>query len=139
MSMFEAKIPREKLAAVEREIERRIEAKKKKFGDVQATEKEAIGDLLDYGRAAVDDISHDHYIARKFVKMFPERDVAAGEAMPSLPVRFYHKVVRRLLRQQIVFNESVLGFLEETEQRVSELERRLKDLEAGSSRSGRSS
>jgi hypothetical protein len=138
MSRFEARIPGEKLAALEREIETRIEAKKKKFGDVQAAEKKAIGDLLDYGRAAVDDVSYDLYIARKFVKMFPEPDVAAGEPQPSFLVKFYQKVVRRLFRQQIVFNESVLGVLEETEQRLSELEKKLEELTARSSKSDQS-
>lgn len=138
MSWFEADIPKEKQAALEQEIERRIEAKKKKSGDVRAAEKQAIGDLLEYGRAALDDISYDHYNARKFVKMFPEPDVAAGEKGPCLFVRLYQKVVRRLLRQQIVYNESVLGVLEETERRLSELEKKLEGQTPESSESDES-
>ncbi len=128
MGWFEADISEEKQAALEQEIERRIQARKEKSGDVQAAEKQAIGGLLEYGRGAHDDISYDHYNARKFVKMFPEPDVAAGEKGPCLVVRLYQKVVRRLLRQQIVYNESVLGVLEETERRLSELEKKLERL-----------
>ena len=133
MAKFKADIPEEELVALEREIENRIEAKKRRLGDVQAEEKKAIGDLLDYSHAALADISYDLYNARKFVKIFPEPDVAAGEATPGLLVRMYHKVVRRLLRQQIVFNQSVLGVLEENEQRLSELERKVKELRGSSS------
>jgi hypothetical protein len=133
MSWFEADIPEQKRLALEQDIERRLEAKKDKFGDLQAAEREAIGGLLDYNRAAPDDISYDHYNARKFVKMFPEPDVGAGERAPCLLVRLYQKVVRRLLRQQIVFNQSVLGVLEETEQRLSEVEKKLEELTARSS------
>jgi hypothetical protein len=132
MSTFEADVPKEKLAALEQEIENRIQARKKEFGDVESAEKEAIGNLLDYGRAAVDDVSYDLFNARKFVKIFPEPDAAAGERMPCLFVRLYRKVVRRLLRQQIVFNQSVLGVLEENEQRLSDLERKAKELAADS-------
>jgi hypothetical protein len=134
MMRFEANIPDEKRLGLEQEIERRVKDKEKRFGDVQAAEKEAIGDLLNYGRAALDDISYDHYNARKFVKMFPEPDVAAGQKGPCLVIRLYQKVVRRLLRQQIVYNESVLGVLEETERRVCELEKKLEELNAESSK-----
>jgi len=127
MSIFKADLPEEELDELERKIETRIETRRIKEGDVQAAEKQAIGNLLDYGRAAVDDISYDLYNARRFVKIFPEPDAAAGEKVPGLPVRFYHKVVRRLLRQQIVFNQSVLGVLEENERRLSELEKKLKE------------
>ncbi len=127
MSIFKADLPEEELDELERKIETRIETRRIKEGDVQAAEKQAIGNLLDYGRPAVDDISYDLYNARRFVKIFPEPDVVAGEKVPGLPVRFYHKVVRRLLRQQIVFNQSVLGVLEENERRLSDLEKKLKE------------
>jgi hypothetical protein len=130
---FKANIPEERLAELEREIDRRIEERKGELGDVESAETEAIGNLLDYGRPAAggcgsENISYDHYNARKFVKIFPEPDVAAGERSPNVVVRFYHKVVRRLLRQQIVFNQSVLGVLDEQEKRLAELERKLEDL-----------
>jgi len=127
MTMFKADIPEEKLAALAKEIEKRVQARKSELGDVRAAENKAIGNLLDYGRAAIDDVCYDLYNARKFVKIFPEPDVAAGERMPPLLVRLYRKVARRLLRQQIVFNQSVLGVLEENEQRLSELERKVEE------------
>jgi len=127
MTRFKADISEDRLAGLEREIEKRIRARKGKLGDLEAAEKEAIGELLDYGRVAIDDISYDLFNARKFVKIFPEADVAAGERMPGLLVRLYRKVVRRLLRQQIVFNQSVLGVLEENEERLSELEKIVKE------------
>jgi len=138
MSRFRADIPEDKLATLEREIDKRIEERKKQLGDVKAAEKEAIGGLLDYGRTGVDDISYDLYNARKFVKIFPEPDVAAGERPPGLLARLYHKVVRRLLRQQIVFNQSVLGVLEEQEQRLSQLEKRVRERAGRSSGNGKS-
>lgn len=130
MNWFSAQISQEKLAAIAREIDERIRAREKEFGDVQAAERQAIGDLLDYRRASVEDISYDHYLARKFVKMFPEPDAAAREPAPLLPVRLYQKVVRRLLRQQLVFNQSILGFLEETAERLSQLEKKLGELKS---------
>jgi hypothetical protein len=132
MDWFSAQISQEKLAAIAREIDERIRAREKKLGDVQAAERQAIGDLLNYSRASVEDISYDRYLARKFVKMFPEPDAAAGEPPPRLPVRLYQKVVRRLLRQQLVFNQSILGFLEETAERLSQLEKRLDELKSSS-------
>ncbi len=137
MSRFKASVPEEKLVALEREIESRIQDRRSKLGDVQAAEMEAIAGLLDYGRAAVDNISYDLYNARKFVKIFPEPDVSAGEQPRGLLVRLYHKVVRRLLRQQIVFNQSVLGVLEENEQRLARLEEKLNELETVSTGNGR--
>ena len=132
MNWFSAQMSREKLAAIAREIDERIRAREKELGDVQAAERQAIGDLLDYRRAFVEDISYDRYLARKFVKMFPEPDAAAGEPPPRLPVRLYQKVVRRLLRQQLVFNQSILGFLEETAERLSQLEKKLGELKSSS-------
>ena len=128
MNWFSAQISQERLAAIAREIDERIRAREKQLGDVQAAERQAIGDLLDYRRAFIEDISYNHYLARKFVKMFPEPDAAAGEPPPRLPVRLYQKVIRRLLRQQLVFNQSMLGFLEETTERLSQLEKKLKEL-----------
>jgi len=132
MGIFKADIPEKKLAEIQREIEQRIENRKAKLGDVRSAEKEAIGDLLDYGRAPVDKISYELYLARKFVKIFPEADAAAGERGPGLLMRLLRKVMRRVLRQQIVFNQSVLGVLEENEQRLTRLEKKLteKDSEA---------
>lgn len=130
--IFKADVPEGKLAGLEKEIERRVETRKSKLGDVQAAESQAIGNLLEYGRAPIDDICYELYNARRFVKIFPEPDVAAGERMPGLLVRLFQKLVRRVLRQQIVFNESVLGVLEENEQRLSRLEEGLRRLEADS-------
>jgi hypothetical protein len=130
MKWFSAQISQEKLASISREVDERIRAREKELGDVQAAERRAIGDLLDYSRASVEDISYDHYLARKFVKMFPEPDAAAGEPPPRLPVRLYQKVVRRLMRQQLVLNQSILGFLEETAERLSQLEKKLDELKS---------
>lgn len=125
MDWFSAQISQEKLSAIARAIDERIRARERELGDLTAAERQAIGEVLNYSRASIENISCDHYLARKFVKMFPESDAAAGEPPPSLPVRFYQKVVRRLLRQQLVFNQSILGFLEETADRLSRLEKKL--------------
>jgi hypothetical protein len=134
MVKFKADMSDEKQAALESEIEKRLEKRKAELGDVREAERKAIGSLLDYGRAGIDDVSYDLFNARKYVKMFPEADVAAGEATPCLPVRLYQKVVRRLLRQQVVFNESVLGVLEDHEERLSKLESEAKQPATDSSK-----
>ena len=117
MGWFEADIDPQRKAALEAAIDKRCAAS----DDAVVEERRRVGDLLDYGKRDVEQISYDLYNARKFVRMFPDEAEGAGGLFGWLK-RFYQRVVRRLLRQQIVFNEAVLGVLEDLEARVKKLE-----------------
>ena len=121
MGLFEAGIDPKRKAAIEATIAKRVAERHAADSDPAVEERRRTGDLLDYGRSEYDEITYDLYNARKFVRMFP--DEAEGARGPFGWIkRFYQRVVRRLLRQQIVQNEAVLGVLEDLEERVKRLE-----------------
>jgi hypothetical protein len=121
VSLFEADINAQRKAEIEATMARRAAERRAGGNDPTTEERERIGDLLEYGRRQFEDITYDLYNARKFVRLFP--DEAEGKpGFGGAVKRFYQRVVRRVLRQQIVFNEAVLGVLEDLEARVKKLE-----------------
>ena len=122
MSLFDADIDAQRKAQLEAAIAERMAKKRADGADPAAEERARIGDLLDYGRSEFEDISYDLYNARKFVRMFPDEADASRGGFGWLR-RLYQRIVRRVLRQQIVFNEAVLGVLEDLEERVKALEK----------------
>jgi len=121
MALFEADIDAKRKAEIEAVIAERMAARREHGEDPAAEAQRRIGDLLDYGRTEVEQISYDLYNARKFVRMFPDEAEGTGGLRGGIK-RFYQRVVRRLLRQQIVYNEAVLGALEDLEERVKKIE-----------------
>jgi len=121
MSFFDADIGARRKAELEATIAERMAERRADGGDPSAEERRRIGDLLDYGRTTFEQITYDLYNARKFVRMFPDEAEASGGPIGWIK-RFYQRVVRRVLRQQIVYNEAVLGVLEDLDARVKKLE-----------------
>lgn len=121
MGWFEVNIDAQRKAALEAAVEKRLAERRARGNDPVDDERRRIGDLLDYGRRGFEEITYDLYNARKFVRMFPDEAEGAGGLFGWVK-RFYRRVVRRLLRQQIVFNEAVLGVLEDLEERVKKAE-----------------
>ena len=121
MTLFDADIGAQRKAQIEATIAARIKERRAGGRDPASDEERLIGDLLDYGRNEYETITYDLYNARRFVRMFPD-EAESGRGVFGWIKRFYQRVVRRLLRQQIVFNEAVLGVLEDLEARVKKLE-----------------
>ncbi len=121
MSLFNADIDRQRKAELEAAIAKRVSERRANGADPATEERRKIGELLDYNRREFEEITYDLYNARKFVRMFPYEAEGHGGLFGWLK-RFYRRVVRRLLRQQIVFNEAVLGVLEDLDERVKKLE-----------------
>jgi hypothetical protein len=119
VSLFDADIDSEHKAKLEAATTKRAET----GADATAEEQRRIGDLLDCNRRAFEDITYDLYNARRFVRMFPD-EAEAGRGPFGWVKRLYQRIVRRVLRQQIVFNEAVLGVLEDLDERMKRLERR---------------
>jgi len=122
MSLFDADIDARRKAEIEAAIAERMAKRRADGADPAAEERARIGDLLDYGQSRFEDISYDLYNAKRFVRMFPDEADASRGAFGWLR-RLYQRIVRRVLRQQIVFNEAVLGVLEDLEERVKALEK----------------
>jgi len=120
---FEIAMAPEKLEELRARIERAVAEIEQKYGDVTGEERKKIGSLLDYGKTPVDDICYDHYKARLHKLMFPEVDSHTG--IKAAIYRLYKRVVRRLLRQQLVFNQSVVGTLDDMHERLSRIEEKL--------------
>jgi len=122
MSFFDVSIDPKDKAELEATITKRLAERRRGSNDPAAEERRRIGDLLDYGQRAFENISYDLYNARKFVRMFPD-EADASRGPWGWVKRLYQRVVRRVLRQQIVFNEATLGVLEELHERLNALER----------------
>ena len=121
MSFFDADIDAQRRAELEAAMAKRASERHAGGSDPTTEERRRIGDLLDYNRREFEDITYDLYNARKFVRMFPDEAEGAGGPFGWMK-RLYQRVVRRLLRQQIVFNEAILGVLEDLDERVKQLE-----------------
>ena len=120
---FKIAVGPEKLDQLRQRIEKAVEEIEQKFGDVTDQERKKIGSLLAYAKTPVDDICYDHYKARVHRLMFPEHIEHPG--IKGVIYRFYKRVVRRLLRQQLVFNQSVVGTLDDMHERLSRIEKKL--------------
>jgi hypothetical protein len=121
VGFFEADISGQRKSELEAAIAKRASEGSANGADPTSEERRRIGDLLEYNRREFEDITYDLYNARKFVRMFPDEAEGHGGVFGWVK-RFYRRVVRRLLRQQIVFNEAVLGVLEDLDERVKKLE-----------------
>jgi hypothetical protein len=121
MPLFDADIDAQRKAEIEATIGERMAARRARGDDAAGEERRRLGDLLDYGRTEFEQITYDLYNARKFVRMFPDEAEGTGGLFGGIK-RLYRRVVRRLLRQQIVFNEAVLGVLEDLDERLKKLE-----------------
>ncbi len=124
MRSFRIAVSEEKLREIEQKIHDGIAERRTKFGDVQKIEKEAIGDLLNYGSVGVEEISYDLYNARKFEKIFPEESYYST-AKANFLKRLYRKIVRKIFRGQIIFNQSVVGVLNDFEARLADIEKKI--------------
>lgn len=120
---FKISVDSSKLEELHQRIEHVVAEIERKYGDVTEEERRKIGNVLNYGKVPVDDICYDHYKARLHRLMFPDEDPVGG--IKDFARRFYRKVVRRLLRQQLVFNQSVVGTLDDMHQRLSAIEKKL--------------
>ena len=112
-----------KLENIRQRIDRAVLEVEKKHGNVVEEERRKTGSLLDYCKVPVDDICYDHYKARQHRLMFPDDDPAPG--LMGFARRLYRKVVRRLLRQQLVFKQSVVATLDDMHQRLRAIEKKL--------------
>ena len=107
-------------AGIEQTVARITDA----HGDVCAEERQRVGNLLRYNETPVDDICYDHYKARLHRLMFPDDDDMV-KGIRGFIRRYYRKVIRRLLRQQLVFNQSVVGTLDDMNERLRILEQKI--------------
>lgn len=121
MSFFDADIDDQRKAKLDAAIAAGASERRAAGADSTTEEEGRIGDLLEYNHREFENITYDLYNARKFVRMFPDESEGRGGLFGWLK-RFYQRVVRRLLRQQVVFNEAVLGVLEDLDERVKKLE-----------------
>ncbi len=121
---FKVAVDDSKLEQLHKRIEQAADEIERKYGDVVEQERQKTGKLLNYGETPIDDISYDHWKAQQHRFMFPEGDDPGG-GIKGLVRRFYRKVVRRLLRQQLVFNQSVVGTLDDMHQRLRTIEKKL--------------
>ena len=88
--------------------------------------------MLDYSHVEMEDLPYELFMARQFVKMFPDEKFGPPKRFAGLR-RFFQRAMRRVLRQQIVFNEFSLGAVEELNRRLVELERKVESLQPGAS------
>jgi hypothetical protein len=128
MSIFKLDINADELKRLEGEIEKRMLSRKSTHSNYIQKEDALAASVLDYVNAEVDDLPYELFRAREYVKIFPEDDPFSMQKTSKLG-RFYRRVVRRLLRKQIVFNEFMLSASEETWKKLKNLEDRISALE----------
>jgi len=128
MSIFKLEINPDEMKHIGDEIENRVRSRQHEHGNFVKKENELAASTLNYAGSEVEELSYELFRAREYVKIFPEDD-------PFSPVRtsgvrkFYHRVVRRLLRRQIVFNEFMLSASEEIWRKLKNLEDRISAIE----------
>ena len=127
MGIFKINVKSEELKRLEQQIEDRVKERTKQHGDYVQKENELAAPVVNYSDIEMEDISYELFRAREYVKMFPEEDFFAPKRSSGLR-RFYQRVVRRLLRQQIVFNQFMLGAVEDLNNRIVKIEQKLKSL-----------
>ena len=128
MGIFSANIETSKLNRLEELIESRISERMKKHGGYIADERNLVSGLTDYSGKEMEEVSYELFRAREYVRIFSEEDFFTTKRFSRVRT-FYRRVVRRLLRQQIVFNEFILGALEDINERLSRIERKIDSLD----------
>ena len=113
-------------------VEERVKARVSEHGEFMKKEDELAAPALGYSHVEMEDVPYELFMARQFVKMFPDEKFGPPKRLGGLR-RFFQRVMRRILRQQIVFNEFSLGAIEELNRRLVELERRVESLRSGGS------
>jgi hypothetical protein len=127
MGIFRINVKPDELERLEQQIEDRVRERKKQHGDYVEKENELAAPVVNYSDVEMEDISYELFKAREYVKMFPEEDFFAPRRSSGFK-RFYQRVVRRVLRQQIVFNQFMLGAVEDLNCRIVKIEQKLKSL-----------
>lgn len=135
MGIFKLNMDAGESKRVDDEIEARIQERLRENGDFILKENTLASPVLNYSNADVEDLPYELFRAREYVKIFPEEDPFSFEKTSKIR-RFYHRVVRRLLRQQIVFNEFMLSASEEIWGKLKDLEDRISALEKNKSGTG---
>lgn len=128
MSIFKFEINDDDLKRIQDEIDCRVDSHVREHGDFIKKENEIASSVLNYNTSEIQDTPYDLFRAREYVKIFPE-DEPFSPSKTSGIRRFYHRIVRRLLRQQIVFNEFILSALEEIWSEQKKLEDRIAKIE----------
>lgn len=128
MSIFKLDINSDEFKKIESEIQNRVNSLVQEKGDLLRKENEIASSVLNYASTGVEDISYELFRAREYVKIFPENNPFSNEKASKFR-RFFHRIVRRLLRQQIVFNEFMLAASEEIWKKLRDLEKRLNAME----------
>ena len=127
MGIFKIKVKPEELKRLEQQIEDRVKERTKQHGDYVQKEDELAAPVVNYSDIEMEDISYEPFRAREYVKMCPDEDFFAPKRSSGLK-RFYQRGIRRLLRQQIVFNQFMLGAVEDLNNRIVKIEQKLKSL-----------
>lgn len=130
MSIFKADIAPKELERIEREIDKRIKERKAKYGDYLEKEDALARQVLKYHEIQMEDVPYELYMARKYARVFPEEEFGQPKRLGGIR-RFLRRVVRRVIRPQIVYNEFITGAVDDLNQRITELEEKTKSLEAG--------
>lgn len=128
MSIFKLDINPDEFNKIENEIQKRVNSLIQTKGDLLQKENDIASSVLNYASKDVEDLSYELFRAREYVKIFPENDPFSNEKISKFR-RFYHRIVRRLLRQQIVFNEFILSASEEIWKKLHDLEERFNEIE----------
>jgi len=137
MSIFKLDIDADELKSLENKIADSVRDRILENGDYVKKENTLIANVLNYSTTEVEDLPYELFRAREYVKIFPEDDPFSSVKTSSLS-RFYHRVVRRLLRQQIVFNEFMLSASEEIWKKMKNLEDRISAIEKDKRNKGQS-
>ena len=127
MGTFKINVESEKLKQLEQQIDERLKQRKEKHGDYIAKENELAAPVVDYSSVEMENISYELFKARDYVKIYPEESFFAPKRKSRIK-RFFQRVVRRILRQQIVFNEFMLAAVEDLSNRIVKLEEKIKSL-----------
>ncbi len=136
MGIFKGNLGPEELRNLEQQIEKRVKERAGKHGNYVEEENKLAAPVVNYSDREMENVPYELFMARKYVKMFPEEEFGPPKRFSGLR-SFFQRVVRRILRQQIVFNEFMLGAMEELNQRLISLEEETKSLENKKSKKGR--
>ena len=128
MGIFKIDVAPDKLKQMEQQIEERLKQRREEHGDYIARENELAAPVVNYSDVEMEKISYELFKARDYVRIFPDEDFLAPKRTSRMK-RFFQRVVRRVLRQQIVFNEFILGAMEDLNSRIVKLEEKNRSLQ----------